>query len=114
MKYLIFSFLRSGVNAKGGVNFRHLTKIRRKVGNGVSNIKYLIFSSGNRTYNLSCLHSHACAPVVQFISNIFKSEMINKSYIIKNINSYKGDYESLKLYFIQYIFLYSYFSRVEF
>ena len=44
VKYLllfIFSFLRSGVETKGGVEFRHssarnVSRIRRKVGNGVS------------------------------------------------------------------------------
>ena len=40
MEYLIFVFLRSCVEAKCGVKFRHSTRnasrIRQKVGNGVS------------------------------------------------------------------------------
>ena len=47
MKYLftlMFSFLRSGVEAKSGVEFRHSTRnasrSRRKVGNGVSYTRF--------------------------------------------------------------------------
>ena len=43
MKYLIFSFFRSGGEAKRGIEFRHSTgntyRTQRKVGNGVSKHK---------------------------------------------------------------------------
>ena len=63
------------------------------------NIKYLISLSGNRKHNLSCLQSHACAPIHLYLTNKKKSHKIKLFFHGTGVTVFKNSILPLFQYF---------------